>query len=113
MYYYTATDAAWQPVFCNQIKKMKMFLTMGGGYSIIIRRNKATVAQLAEQLIRNQQVAGSSPASSSNRKGYRMKSCDTLFCFPGSVTANSKNSHSRLSGFFNNMKDSSTGDASP
>ena len=28
----------------------------------------ATVAQLVEQLIRNQQVAGSSPASSSTRK---------------------------------------------
>ena len=29
----------------------------------------ATVAQSVEQLIRNQQVAGSSPASSSNKKG--------------------------------------------
>ena len=46
-------------------KKIKMFLTTGGWYSIILKRNNATVAQLAEQLIRNQQVAGSSPASSS------------------------------------------------
>ena len=29
----------------------------------------ATVAQLVEQLIRNQQVAGSSPASSSTKNG--------------------------------------------
>ena len=34
-----------------------------------VKRNKkgATVAQSVEQLIRNQQVAGSSPASSSNK----------------------------------------------
>ena len=30
----------------------------------------ATVAQLVEQLIRNQQVAGSSPASSSKKRRY-------------------------------------------
>ena len=30
----------------------------------------ATVAQLVEQLIRNQQVAGSSPASSSNPQSF-------------------------------------------
>ena len=34
-------------------------------------RNYATVAQSVEQLIRNQQVAGSSPASSSKRTGHR------------------------------------------
>ena len=36
---------------------------------LLLRRQVATVAQSVEQLIRNQQVAGSSPASSSN--GYR------------------------------------------
>ena len=51
--------------FCKVRKKIKMFLTLGGGYSIIWKRCYATVAQLAEQLIRNQQVAGSSPACSS------------------------------------------------
>ena len=33
-------------------------------------RFSATVAQLVEQLIRNQQVAGSSPASSSNPQSF-------------------------------------------
>ena len=51
--------------FCKVRKKIKMFLTTGGWYSIILKRNHATVAQSVEQLIRNQQVAGSSPASSS------------------------------------------------
>ena len=65
MYYYIASLVPRQAVFCNVRKKIKMFLTIGGWYSIILKRNHATVAQLAEQLIRNQQVAGSSPASSS------------------------------------------------
>ena len=33
----------------------------------------ATVAQSVEQLIRNQQVAGSSPASSSKKRTYPMR----------------------------------------
>ena len=43
----------------------------------------AGVAQLVEQLIRNQQVAGSSPATSSiNRAGFRLVSLRGLFlCF--------------------------------
>lgn len=43
----------------------------------------ATVAQLVEQLIRNQQVAGSSPATSSiNRAGFRLVILRGLFlCF--------------------------------
>ena len=65
MYYYIASLVPRQAVFCKVRKKIKMFLTTGGWYSIILKRNNATVAQLAEQLIRNQQVAGSSPASSS------------------------------------------------
>ena len=65
MYYYIASLVPRQAVFCKVRKKIKMFLTIGGWYSIILKRNHATVAQLAEQLIRNQQVAGSSPASSS------------------------------------------------
>ena len=40
----------------------------------------ATVAQLVEQLIRNQQVAGSSPASSS-RKGTCFCRCFFFFLF--------------------------------
>ena len=50
----------------------------------------ATVAQLVEQLIRNQQVAGSSPASSSMKKAlfvYRTKAlvsvifaCGEFYC---------------------------------
>ena len=42
----------------------------------------AGVAQLVEQLIRNQQVAGSSPASSINRAGFRLVILRGLFlCF--------------------------------
>ena len=42
---------------------------MQAGYGNIINAlmEDATVAQLVEQLIRNQQVAGSSPASSSTK----------------------------------------------
>ena len=51
----------------------------------------AGVAQLVEQLIRNQQVAGSSPATSSNAKAaiYRFISMYRGFifcCFSGSFT---------------------------
>ena len=35
---------------------------------LMLLQRFATVAQLVEQLIRNQQVAGSSPASSSTKK---------------------------------------------
>ena len=65
MYYYIASLVPRQAVFCKVRKKIKISLTTRGRYSIIVGRNDATVAQLAEQLIRNQQVAGSSPASSS------------------------------------------------
>ncbi len=37
------------------------------------------MAQLVEQLIRNQQVAGSSPASSSKKECCFF--CNTLFCY--------------------------------
>ena len=45
----------------------------------IIINGLATVAQLVEQLIRNQQVAGSSPASSSKKR--RMVLAILLFCY--------------------------------
>lgn len=53
----------------------------------------AGVAQLVEQLIRNQQVAGSSPATSSNAKAamHRFVSMCRGFifcCFSGKVTGN-------------------------
>ena len=44
-------------------------------------RTSATVAQSVEQLIRNQQVAGSSPASSSKIKGYKLFAYSPLFLF--------------------------------
>ena len=40
----------------------------------------ATVAQSVEQLIRNQQVAGSSPASSSKKYGWFLPT--VFFCYP-------------------------------
>ena len=80
MYYYIASLVPRQAVFCKVRKKIKMFLTIGGWYSIILKRNDATVAQLAEQLIRNQQVAGSSPASSS--KKYPIQQGLDIFLFP-------------------------------
>ncbi len=54
-------------------------MTFAGAYSIILwRQSDATVAQLVEQLIRNQQVAGSSPASSSTA-GFFLKLAVFLF----------------------------------
>ena len=56
-------------------------LTFAGAYSIILwRQSDATVAQLVEQLIRNQQVAGSSPASSSTA-GFFLKLAVFLFAW--------------------------------
>ena len=46
----------------------------------------ATVAQSVEQLIRNQQVAGSSPASSS-KKTLMQKSCISVFFYPFCTSA--------------------------
>ena len=40
---------------------------------------RATVAQSVEQLIRNQQVAGSSPAISSKTKGHFPVKCPFFF----------------------------------
>ena len=48
--------------------RKKALLTSKGIYDIILRGfNHACVAQLAEQLTRNEQVAGSNPATSSKR----------------------------------------------
>ena len=60
----------------RQYKFSKLFfknlLQIFSIYGIIatLRKTHADVAQLVEQLIRNQQVAGSSPAISSNRKSH-------------------------------------------
>ena len=55
----------------------------------------AGVAQLVEQLIRNQQVASSSLATSSKRKSLRQISCRRLFVYEGEtlqkLNKNSKN----------------------
>ena len=57
----TITQRIIQKIPGNMEQKL---LTNAGAYGIILY-TRATVAQLVEQLIRNQQVAGSSPASSS------------------------------------------------
>ena len=46
-------------------------------YNISVVKSNADVAQLVEQLIRNQQVAGSSPAISSKAKATQLGG----FCF--------------------------------
>ncbi len=52
----------------------------------------ATVAQLVEQLIRNQQVAGSSPASSSKKFRSRMWAEFLFFSLP-IINSSFKNTH--------------------
>ena len=49
-------------IWLDKFRKMK--------YNNSRKSRHATVAQLVEQLIRNQQVAGSSPASSSNPQSF-------------------------------------------
>ena len=53
---------------------------------------RATVAQSVEQLIRNQQVAGSSPASSSKNKRFCEPSQNLLFFILQSNPYNNKKS---------------------
>ena len=62
-------------IWLDKFRKMK--------YNNSRKSRHATVAQLVEQLIRNQQVAGSSPATSSiNRAGFRLVILRGLFlCF--------------------------------
>ena len=48
----------------------------------IIQKLDATVAQSVEQLIRNQQVAGSSPASSSNALNKSFRAFAYFFILP-------------------------------
>ena len=54
----------------NKIRTKKCFWVLTNGIKNvkIVRRLNAGVAQLVEQLIRNQQVTGSSPVTSSNER---------------------------------------------
>ena len=71
MYYSPTTEFSEKPkIWLDKFRKMK--------YNNSRKSRHATVAQLVEQLIRNQQVAGSSPASSS--KG-RDNLCLLFFLF--------------------------------
>ena len=57
-------------IFHKNIFKKPIAKTGSLWYNISVVNSNADVAQLVEQLIRNQQVAGSSPAISSNRKAH-------------------------------------------
>ena len=74
-------------IWLDKFRKMK--------YNNSRKSRHATVAQLVEQLIRNQQVASSSLATSSKRKSLRQVSCRRLFVYEGEtlqkLNKNSKN----------------------
>ena len=55
-------------IFHKNIFKKPIAKTGSLWYNISVVNSNADVAQLVEQLIRNQQVAGSSPAISSTKK---------------------------------------------
>ena len=60
------------------VKTLAFFFLIGYNKQAVVERVKelnATVAQSVEQLIRNQQVAGSSPASSSKAKQLDFPNC--------------------------------------
>ena len=67
-------------IWLDKFRKMK--------YNNSRKSRHATVAQLVEQLIRNQQVAGSSPASSSKSPPYFYRiTADFFIVFAGYFTA--------------------------
>ena len=69
-------------IFCRTVK-IELDEALKTCYDMQANLRDASVAQSVEQLIRNQQVAGSSPATSSiNRAGFRLVILRGLFlCF--------------------------------
>ena len=61
--------------FSKKLKKRLHFFYLLSIISKLFVSRRATVAQSVEQLIRNQQVAGSSPASSSKNQQVQVSAC--------------------------------------